>query len=140
MGREPLGGAAFAAIPSVVLSWRVWEVRYLQAAEAERDSLPANEKAAIYNAVFKLESLGPNLPYPHSSAVKGAAGLRELRPRGGRSPWRALYCRVGDTFVIAAVGPEAQHDKRGFEGVCQDAEARLAQGDDDEGIGTEDRP
>jgi hypothetical protein len=49
------------------------------------------EKAALINAEAKLAALGPGLPYPHSSAVQGADRLRELRPRGGRSPWRALY-------------------------------------------------
>jgi len=57
--------------------------------------------------------------------VKGAEGLRELRPRGGRSPWRPLYSRVGDTFVIAAVGPEALADARGFGRAVADAAKRL---------------
>ena len=35
--------------------------------------------------------LGPRLPFPHQSAVKAGGGLAGLRPRGGRSPWRALY-------------------------------------------------
>lgn len=47
------------------------------------------------------------LGFHHTSAVQGFAGLRELRPRAGRSPWRAMYQRVGDVFVIAAIGPEA---------------------------------
>ena len=62
-----------------------------------------------------------------SSAVQGADRLRELRPRGGRSPWRALYRQVGDEFVIAAVGPEAQIDPRGFAAACRHAEDRLVE-------------
>lgn len=63
---------------------------YLPAAEGERDKLPGNERAALHNAVRKLEEIGPDLPYPHSSDARGAAGLRELRPggaaaHGGRS-------------------------------------------------------
>ena len=85
------------------------------------------EKAALINAEAKLGALGPNLPFPHSSAVQGAERLRELRPRAGRSPWRALYRQVGDEFVIAAVGPEAQVDSRGFALACRRAEARLAE-------------
>src|SRR5215475_7578656 len=38
--------------------------------------------------------LGPILPFPHQSAVRGS-NLRELRPRSGRSAWRALYRHVG---------------------------------------------
>jgi hypothetical protein len=64
----------------------MWPVVYLPAAEQERDKLPGNERAAIRNAVEKLQALGPDLPYPHSSAAVGAPGLRELRPRRGDSP------------------------------------------------------
>jgi len=58
------------------------------------------------HAVDKLVALGPTLPFPHQSSVQGVADLRELRPRAGRSRWRAFYRRIGDVFVVAAVGPE----------------------------------
>ncbi len=61
------------------------------------------------------------------SAVRGADRLRELCPRGGRSPWRALYRQVGDEFVVAAVGPEIEVEQRGFAAACRRAEARLAE-------------
>ena len=105
----------------------MWTVLYLPEAEEERRLLPAAEKAAVINADRKLEALGPQLPYPHSSAVKGADRLRELRPRGGRSPWRALYRQIGEVFVVAAVAPEAQVDGRRFEAGCRAAERRLSQ-------------
>ena len=72
----------------------------------------------------KLVALGPDLPYPHSSAVQQADRLRELRPRAGRSPWRAFYRRIGDEFVIGAIGPDAE-DRRGFERAVRAAEDRL---------------
>ncbi|MGH3697530.1 MAG: type II toxin-antitoxin system RelE/ParE family toxin [Pseudonocardiaceae bacterium] len=53
--------------------------------------MPAGERHALYNAVAKLQAIGPDLGYPHTSAVQGAYQLRELRPRAGRSPWRGLY-------------------------------------------------
>jgi hypothetical protein len=105
----------------------VWTYRYLDGAEDERNALVSREKAALINAEAKLATFGPALPYPHSSAVRGADRLRELRPRGGRSPWRALYRQVGDEFVVAAVGPEAEVDPRGFAAACRRAEARLAE-------------
>jgi hypothetical protein len=104
-----------------------WLYRYLAEAIAERNALVPKEKAALINAEMKLAALGPNLPYPHSSAVQGADRLRELRPRSGRSPWRALYRQVGGEFVIAAVGPEAQIDPRGFVTACRRAEVRLTE-------------
>ena len=83
-------------------------------------------KAALINAEAKLEALGPYLPFPHCGAIKGADRLWELRPRGGRIPWRAIYRQVGAAFVIAAVAPEAQLDPQGFATACRRAEARLA--------------
>ena len=75
----------------------------------------------------KLEALGPGLGYPHSSAVRDADRLRELRPRAGRSPWRGFYRRFGDVFVLAAVGPEAEADPRGFKRAVLTAEERLSE-------------
>jgi hypothetical protein len=107
----------------------MWPVRYHPKARAEADAVPTQERKAIDNAVDKLASLGPLLPFPHSSKVMGDPGgsLRELRPRAGRSPWRCIYERVGDAFVIGAVGPEAQKDKAGFERAVSAAKARLAE-------------
>ncbi len=79
----------------------------------------------MLHAVEKLQALGPTLPFPHQSAVRGAGDLRELRPRAGRSGWRAFYRRIGNVFVIVAVGPEADADRRGFEGAVGAASARL---------------
>lgn len=103
----------------------MWDVVYLPEAEHERSTLPETEVAAMINADAKLRALGPALGYPHSSAVRGTPGLRELRPRAGRSPWRAFYRRVGDTFVVAAVGPEAQVNGRGFRRACSAAATRI---------------
>jgi hypothetical protein len=85
----------------------------------------------MIHALDKLSGEGPTLPYPHSSAVHGADRLRELRLRGGRSAWRAFYRRVGEIFVIAAIGPEAQADKRGFGRAIAAAQARLDQIEED---------
>jgi hypothetical protein len=95
-------------------------------AEDELTALPEPERAAMVNADQKLRALGPQLGAPHTSAVLGIEGtLRELRPRGGRSPWRGLYRRVGQEFLIAAIGPEAEHDRRGFDRAVRKALDRL---------------
>ncbi len=86
------------------------------------------ERMAIQHARDKLEALGPTLSMPHSSAIKGkdGAGLRELRPRSGRSRWRPIYKRVKPgIFVILAVAPEAQIDKRRFDESIRRAKSRL---------------
>lgn len=55
-------------------------------AQKELGLLPTQEKAAVDNAMKKLEALGPELGYPYSSAVQAADAVRELRPRAGSSP------------------------------------------------------
>lgn len=80
----------------------------------------------MLNAVEKLIALGPQLPFPHQSHIEGGEGIRELRPRRGRSRWRALYGQVEATFVIAAIGPEAAVDSRGFARAVEAATDRLA--------------
>lgn len=78
------------------------------------------------HAVEKLELFGPDLPAPHQSNVEGAQNLRELRPRAGRSPWRALYRRVTETtFVIAAIAPDAEVSRRRFKQGVRRAQERL---------------
>jgi phage-related protein len=87
--------------------------------------LPPGEALAIQHAIDKLEAIGDLLRFPHQSKVQGA-DLRELRPRGGRSPWRAFYRRVGAVLVVAAIAPEARVDPQGFQRAIRAAERRLA--------------
>ena len=97
-----------------------------EGAVAELRGLPAGERGAVMNAVAKLEVFGDQLGWPHTSLVRGSRpGIRELRPRAGRSAWRVLYRRAGDAMVILAVGPEAVHDQRGFDRAVRRAEERL---------------
>jgi hypothetical protein len=103
----------------------MWQVVFHPAAETELGRLPPRERVAMLNAVDKLQAAGPVLPFPHQSGVQGVEKLRELRPRAGRSAWRAFYRRIGDAFVIAAVGPEAETDQRGFDRATADAVTRL---------------
>lgn len=102
------------------------DVIVLPEADDERQSLPRAERLALDHAIEKLKALGDQLGYPHSSNVRGAQRLRELRPRGGRSPWRAFYRRVGAIIVVAAIGPEAQVDPRGFDRAVAIAAQRLS--------------
>lgn len=99
----------------------------LDEAVAELEAIPAaKERTAIFNAIGKLEAVGIGLGYPHTSQVVGRQ-LRELRPRQGRSAWRAFYARVENVLIILAIGPEAKHNPRGFEAAVKEAERRLGQ-------------
>lgn len=103
-------------------------VVYHPEAEAEWMDLPRAEQVAIDAARRKLEIEGPRLPYPHQSKVKGSKSLRELRPRAGRSIWRPLYTQVSaETFLIAAIAPEAKKEKRGFVRAVRLAERRIGE-------------
>jgi hypothetical protein len=101
------------------------EVRVVDAAGAEFDAMGEREQAAMLNAIAKLEALGDRRPFPHASNVRGAGNLWELRPRAGRSPWRAFYRRIGGAVVISAFGHEAQVDPAGFARAAAAAAERL---------------
>ncbi|MFY1697333.1 MULTISPECIES: type II toxin-antitoxin system RelE/ParE family toxin [unclassified Solwaraspora] len=102
-----------------------WPVYYHPEAEAELRELRAAERVAIGHAVDKLVAIGPNLGYPHSSDIKTATNLRELRPRAGRSRWRALYRQVGNAYVIGAIAPEVSVNQRAFRKAIAVAEKRI---------------
>jgi hypothetical protein len=102
-----------------------WTVLLHPLAKKELAALTVQEKGAVDNAMKKLEALGPDLGYPHSSAVQASDRIRELRPRSGRSQWRAFYRRIGDVFLVGAVGPEAQVDPRKFDKAVRAAEKRI---------------
>lgn len=97
------------------------------AAVEERAALEPRERVAVDNVIEKLHVVGIGLGSPHSSAVRGGSKLRELRPRAGKSRTRAFYARVGDAFVIAAIGPEADADPHGFKHAVAIAQERLAE-------------
>src|SRR6266508_3226089 len=108
-----------------------WTVYLHPEADLELGKLPAGERVAILNVTEKLKEIGPQLGYPHSGDVRGATNLRELRPRQGRSPWRAFYRRIGTVFVVAAVGPEAEVNPKGFKRAVKVAEQRLDEVEED---------
>lgn len=128
--RTATAGPRPVAIPVPTDHGPPYEVRWPPAASGELDaSWPASEKAAMHNAVEKLIASGPRLPFPHASAVKGhiGQGFRELRPRSGRSRWRPIYRRVlPGTFVVFAVAPESQIDRKGFDAAIGRAAARFS--------------
>lgn len=114
--------------PPYVVAW------HPEAVNERIESWPAQEKVAMFHAAQKLEAAGPRLGHPHSSAVRGklGQGFREPRPRAGRSRWRPIYRRVDpSTFVIFAVGPEAQIDSRGYDASAAEAVKRFRQSEVD---------
>jgi hypothetical protein len=82
---------------------------------------------SIVNAVLKLREMGERLEPPHMKLLQGAAasGLRELRPKQGRSDWRAIYRRAGSVYVILAVDRHTN-----FQSLIARAAARARRYDD----------
>jgi len=70
------------------------------------------ERKAIYATVAKLRVLGEQLTPPHMKPLQGRAArtLRELRPRRGDSPWRLIYRRRGEGYVVLAVAHKDDFD------------------------------
>jgi len=65
----------------------------------------------------RLSDAMPELPFPHSSAIRGARyrGLRELRAPCGRAHYRILFRRSGRFFILLHAfekrsRPIASHD------------------------------
>src|SRR5512135_1665393 len=102
-----------------------WRTLLVSEAVREIESLAGREREAIKNALKKLQALGPQLGYPRSSAIRGSEDLRELRIRAGRNQWRVLYRRIGDVYMVGAIGPEATVDQRGFDRAVTVAKRRL---------------
>lgn len=109
------------------------DVEVLPEADTELMRLPDNERDAMDHAFAKLEqSTNGLLPSPHSSQVKNSRGLRELRPRQGKSACRALYRRIGNKVIIGAIGPEAKANPAGFRRALNLAEERLVRAEERE--------
>jgi hypothetical protein len=101
------------------------EVWYLAEAARERNELSSQDRVALAHAVEKLELCGAQLPAPHQKNVVGADRIRELRPRAGRSQFRAFYRQIEQWMLIGAVGPEYGVDPKGFRLAVRHAEDRL---------------
>jgi len=108
-----------------------WDVRWHpKALEEKRAIKEVNDRVAIDHLIEKLKVDGVALRSPHQSAVMGeeGSGLRELRPRRGRSRWRPLYRQVGEElFAILAVAPEVEVDSAGYASGVRSGKRRLAQ-------------
>jgi hypothetical protein len=92
-----------------------------------------DERKALLNAVDKLRRLGEQLVPPHMKPLRGAQAseLRELRPRQGRSDWRAVYARSGNDHVVL---PVCRHDDMGGvaarrSGPCRPVPMRVSKAD-----------
>ena len=101
-------------------------VTVLPEADKELLNLSRSDRRAMVHALDKLRVRGEELPFPHASQVVSVRpAVWELRPSGGHNAWRGFYRRVGDVMVVAAFGPDAKVNARGFERAVRAAQERL---------------
>jgi hypothetical protein len=103
-----------------------WVVVYHPEAVVEFEALrDRRQRKGVLTIVSILSQIGPRIVEPHSRAIEGSAGLRELRPGGGTVIVRPLYAQVDERqFVILAIAPESMVDPRGFRSAVARARER----------------
>jgi hypothetical protein len=83
-----------------------WEVEYTDEFAQWWDNLSEREQTAVDSCVRQLEDLGPVLPFPHSSDVKGSRHgvMRELRVQSGGKPIRIFYAFDEERTALLLIG------------------------------------
>ena len=81
------------------------------------DDLSKDEQDSIDRSVGLLETLGPSLPFPHSSSINGSrhGNMRELRVQHGGDPYRVLYAFDPPRTAILLIGGNKSGDDRFYE-------------------------
>ena len=79
--------------------------------------LRLDEQRSVDAAIRLLEVLGPYLPFPHSSGVKGSRyrHMRELRIQHRGRPFRILYAFDPRRKAILPLGGDKGGDRRWYE-------------------------
>ena len=94
-----------------------WNVEYTDEFGAWWDTLTAAEHESIDVSVRLLETMGPQLPFPHGSGVKNSkhGHMRELRVQHAGRPYRVLYAFDPRRAAVLLVGGDKTGDKRWYE-------------------------
>jgi hypothetical protein len=83
-----------------------WNVEYTDEFGAWYGELPEEMQDAVDHSVGLLEARGPQLPFPHSSAIEGSrhGHMRELRVQSGGHPIRIFYAFDPRRSAILLIG------------------------------------
>jgi len=94
-----------------------WEVEYTDEFEDWWESLSESEQEDVSASVQLLEERGPNLGFPHSSAISGSkhSHMRELRTQHNGKPYRTLYAFDSRRNTILLIGGNKTGDKRWYQ-------------------------
>lgn len=94
-----------------------WDVEYSDEFGIWWNSLTEPEQESVDVSVCLLESMGPHLPFPHSSGVKGSkyGHMRELRIQHAGRPYRVLYAFDPKRAAILLIGGDKTGSDRWYE-------------------------
>lgn len=94
-----------------------WDVEYTDEFGQWWDTLTEAEQESVDVSVRLLEAMGPRLPFPHSSGVKGSrhGHMRELRIQHAGRPYRILYAFDPKRAAILLLGGNKTGHKRWYE-------------------------
>jgi len=81
------------------------------------NTLSEEEQISVAATVELLEARGPQLPFPHSSGIKGSkhAHMRELRTQHEGRPYRTLYAFDPRRTAILLIGGDKTGNDRWYD-------------------------
>ena len=94
-----------------------WDIEYTDEFGAWWDQLSEEEQVSVAATVALLEERGPNLGFPHSSAINSSrhAHMRELRTQHQGRPFRTLYAFDPRRNAILLIGGDKTGDDRWYD-------------------------
>jgi len=94
-----------------------WEVEYTDEFGAWWEGLDEAAQIAVDATVRLLEKKGPQLPFPHSSDVRGSrfGQMRELRIQHKGEPYRVLYAFDPRRTAILLIGGNKSGNDRWYQ-------------------------
>lgn len=93
-----------------------WEIEYTDEFGDWWSNLVDFEQESVRASVKLLSEFGPNLRFPHSSAINGSrhSHMRELRIQQGGKPYRVLYAFDPRRCAILLIGGDKTGNDRWY--------------------------
>ena len=95
----------------------LWNIEFTDEFEEWWVTLDEDEQVSIDAVVRVLEEMGPHLPFPYSSDIRGSrhGNMRELRIQHKGDPYRVLYAFDPRRVALLLVGGCKVGNERGYE-------------------------